>query len=1082
MANSKAKTEHMKKIKCLLFTLLMLGSVAIAQKKTITGKITNQSTGEPLQGVNVLAEKQKGGVSTKVDGTYSISVDKTSTTLIFSYVGFTTQTIIIGDKTSIDIALVEAIVTSEEVVVIGYGTQKKSHLTGSVSKYQNERLDETPVSRLDQALQGKIAGVQIQNLTSEAGADPKIRIRGVNSFSAGADPLVVVDGHPVPDGLAFVNMADVQSVEVLKDAASAAIYGSRGASGVILITTKSGKAEKPKYAVKFSTGSKTQYQLYPMMTVTEYTNMLFYEAALKLKDPSITPPTASQIASNNERAAYVLENQILGVATDWQQEALRNATVRNLQANVSGGSRTLKYFISGAYQKDQGMMFHSEYDRFSLRTKLDAELTKKVKLSFNLNPSYIKRERPSVNFIDFVRFQSYLPVYHNEISAAFVNQDPLWVNIRPGDYAQARHFNGRVYSGLMPDGNLWTTNSASSPFNTANNTPKSVMDTRTINTNDYRLQSSGDVTVNIIPGLDFKALGSIYVNYSTGLDFAKRNSNRDGDVNRGVYTNQFSTDVLSENTLNYTKKIKKHSIGVLAGFTAQQTKVKLDRQVGLDFPSDNIPSFNTALQIEQPSVDANGNLLGTYTFSYREGLLSYLGRVLYSFDNKYLFSASFRRDGSSKFATGNKWGNFPSVSVGWVLTQEKFMQNVGWLSNLKLRASYGISGNNRIPNYLFEDLLYGANYPLGGGTGVVFTGQVPSGNVASNPDISWETTKQYNFGLDLSVLKNAISLSVDVYRSKSSDLLLQQPTMATTGALSFINNIGELQNNGIEFELTTNNIRTKNLKWTTAANLSQNKNSLLGYGGVPEFFSYGERSEVYLSRVGGPLVQYFGYKTDGVWLSQQQINDAIAGGLTTNLSNVFVPGGLKLVDVNGDNRLNEDDRVITGSPYPDFTWSISNNFTYKDFDLSFMIQGVQGGQLVNGDPNYNETKRYNKTYNANRWISPMFPGDGKTPYSTVGFNWMLTDYVVEDASYYALREVVVGYTLPEKLGKNLGLNSMRIYFSGQNMFFSSAASYRGINTEARFNSGPYATPLADGYQRGSFPTPKTFLFGIDVNF
>lgn len=1072
----------MKHLICLLFSFSLLTATTWAQKKTIIGKVINQVTNEPLQGVNILADKQKGGVTTKADGTYSISVDAKAGTLIFTYVGFTAQTVIITDQKTIDVAMTPVIAANDEVVIIGYGGQKKSHLTGAISKYQNERLDETPVSRLDQALQGKIAGVQIQNLTSEAGADPKIRIRGVNSFSAGADPLVVVDGHPVPDGLAFVNMADVQSVEVLKDAASAAIYGSRGASGVIIITTKSGKADKPKYTVKFSTGAKTQYQLYPMMSVTEYTNMLFYEAALKAKDPSIPVPTGSNIASNNERAAYVLENQILGEATDWQREALRNATVRNLQVNVSGGSRTLKYYISGAYQKDQGMMYHSEYDRFSLRTKLDADLTKKVKLSFNLNPSYIKRERPSVNFIDFVRFQSYLPVYHTATSAAFVNQDPLWVNIRPGDYAQARHFNGRVYSGIMPDGSLWTTTSPSSPFNTANNTPKSVMDTRTINTNDYRLQTSGDVTINIIPGLDFKALGSIYLNYGRGLDFAKRNSNRDGDVNRGVYTNNFMTDLLSENTFNYTKKIKKHSLGLLAGFTAQKTKVRIDRQVGLDFPSDNIPSFNTARQVEQPSVDADGNLQGTYTFSYSEGLLSYLGRILYSYDNKYLFSASFRRDGSGKFGPGHKWGNFPSVSIGWVISQEKFMENVEWVSNLKLRASYGVSGNNRIPNYLFEDLLYGANYPLGGGTGVVVGGQVPSSNIISNPLITWETTRQYNFGLDLSLFKSSVNLTVDVYRSKSSDLLLQQPTMATTGGLSFINNIGELKNNGVEFELTTNNIRKRDFKWTTTANLSHNKNSLLGYGGVPEFLSYGERSEVYLSRVGGPLVQYYGYKTDGVWLSQQQINDAVAAGLTTNLSNVFVPGGLKLVDVNGDKKLDENDRVITGSPYPDFTWSISNNFTYKAFDLSFMFQGVQGGELINGDPNYNETKRYNKNYNTNRWLSPMFPGDGKTPYSTVGFNWMLTDYVVEDASYYALREVVVGYTLPAKVGKRLGLNSMRLYFSGQNLHFNSAAGYRGINTEARFTSGPYATPLADGYQRGSFPTPKTFLFGIDVNF
>lgn len=1071
----------MKKFQSLFLFFLLMGSTALAQKKTITGKVINQATNEPLPGVNILADKQKGGVATGPDGSYSITVNSNATTLIFSYVNFTTQTVIIGGRTTINVSMAIAAVSNDEVVIIGYGSQKRSQVTGAVSRFKNERLDEAPVARLDQALQGKIAGVQIQNTSSEAGSEPRIRIRGTNSFSAGADPLVVIDGHPVDDGLSFVNPADVESIEVLKDAASAAIYGSRGASGVIIVTTKSGKADKPKYSLKSSTGFRTQYELYKMMTVTEYTNLLFYEASLRAQDSTVA---ANQVLllNVNERAAYVIEDQLFGTSTNWQQEALRSAVVRNIQLNVSGGNRTLKYYISGAYQKDQGMMYHSEYDRYNIRAKLDAQLSKKVKFSFNLNPSYIKKERPAVNFIDFVRFQSYLPVYHTAASAAFVNQDPLWTNIKPGDFAQARHFNNRVYSGYMPDGSLWTTSTAASPFNTANNTPKSVMETRSITTDEYRMLTSGDLTYNILPGLDFKTLASAYVNYSTGLDFAKRNSNRDGDINRGVFTNNLAIDLLSENTLNYTKKIKKHSFNVLAGFTAQKKKFTVERAVGLDFPSDNIPTLNTAGQIELPSVDANNNLLGTYNLKYSEGLLSYLGRVIYSYDNKYLFSASFRRDGSSKFGPGNKWGNFPSVSLGWVATQEKFMEDVNWLNNLKLRASYGVSGNNRIPNYKFQDLLYGANYPLGAGTGIVNPGQVPSGNEASNPDITWETTRQYNFGIDISLFNNFLNITADVYRSKSNDLLLPQSTMAFTGALSFINNIGELQNNGIEFEVTTNNIRRKNFKWTTTANLSRNVNKLTGLGGVPFFLNYGERTEVYLNQVGDPLVQFFGYKTDGVWLSQKQIDDARAAGLTSGLSNLFVPGGLKIVDVNGDKVIDDKDRVVTGTPYPSFTWGINNNFTIGAFDFSFLFQGVQGGQLINGDINYNETRRYNKNYTANRWLSPLNPGDGQTPYSTLGYNPMLTDYVVEDASYYALREMIVGYTLPASFIKKLGINSTRIYFSGQNLYFSSAAGYRGINSEGRFNSGPYSTPLADGYQRGSFPMPKTFLFGLDINF
>ncbi len=1074
----------MKKLQSLLILIFFLCSTALAQKKTITGKVINQNGNDPLLGVNILAENQKGGTATKADGTYSITVDEKSTVLIFSYVGFTSQSVAIAGRTTIDVILMPAAALAEEVVVIGYGTQKKSSVTGAVAKYTNERLEETPSSRLDQALQGKIAGVQIQNVSPEAGSEPRVRVRGLSSINAGASPLVVVDGHPVPDGLSFVNMADVQSVEVLKDAASSAIYGSRGASGVILITTKSGKANKTKFNVKYSSGLKEAYKRYPMMTTTEYTNMLFYEAALKATDPSIPVPTGSGIASDPERGAYLIEQQLRnGAATDWQSEALRVARTSNLQLSASGGNSGVKYYLSGGYQNDQGMMYHSEYERFTIKSKIDANLSKRVKLTFNFNPSYIKRERPSVNYIDFVRFQSYMPVYLDDVTAAFVSQNPAYADVKPGDWAQARYFNARPYSGMMPDGSIWTSSGNITPFNTANNTPKSVMETRKITANDYRALVSADMTVNIIPGLDFKTLASVYVSYYNALDFAKRNSNRAGDVNTGIYNKRLFVDMLSENTLNYTKKIKEHSLNVLAGFTVQKTKTDEDQAVGVDYPSDNITSLNTALQVVPASVDANGNLQGTYNIKNQTGLLSYLGRVTYAFKDRYLLAASIRADGSSYFGPGNKWGYFPSVSVGWVASKEKFLENVSWLSNLKLRGSYGVSGNNRILDFAFVDLLYAANYPFGTNTnGTTNAGQLPSRNILSNPDITWESTFQYNGGLDIALFRNAVSLSLDVYQSKTDQLLLRQAAMGTTGVPFTWNNIGSLKNTGLELEITSHNMRRKDFSWSTTANFATNKNKVVELGAEAFLLNQGERTELYMNKVGDPLIQFFGYKTDGVWLSQQQIDDARAAGLSSGLSNVFVPGGLKLVDINGDNVLDANDRTNIGNPYPSFTWGITNNLKYKSLDLMFMFQGVQGGSLVNGDPNYNETKRYNKNYNQNRWLSPMFPGDGKTPYSTSGFNWMLTDYVVEDASYYALREILLGYTLPERWTKRARLSGLRLYFSAQNIYFHSAKNYRGINPEARFSSGPYATPLVDGYQRGSFPMPKTYLFGIDLNF
>lgn len=1066
----------MKQFQCLLVSIIFLSSASIAQKKVITGRVIDQANNAPLLGVNILANGQKGGVATKADGTYSIPVDAKTTTLIFSYVGYATQTVIISGRSTIDIALSQSVVSSDEVVVIGYGTQKRSSVTGAVSKYQNDRIEETPSSRLDQALQGKIAGVQIQNISSEAGSEPKIQVRGLTSINQSQGPLVVVDGHPIPDGLAFVNMADVQSVEVLKDAASAAIYGSRGSGGVILITTKSGKSNKTHYGLKLSTGVKTAYETYPMMSTTEYTNMLFYEAALKLKDPSITPPTLTQIASTAERGAYIIEQQLRGgVGTNWQREALRSANTKNIQLNISGGNAGVRYYIAGGYQNDQGMMYHSEYERFNVKAKIDAQLSKRVKFTFNVNPSYIKRERPSTNYIDFVRFQSYLPVYLDDALAAYVRQDPNWADVKAGDFAQARYFNARSYGGPMPDGSIWATTANVSPFATANNTPKSIMETRTITSNDYRVISSGDLTINIIKGLDFKSLASVYVNYSKVLDFAKRNSSAAGVVSRGQYNNRTYIDLLSENTFNWAKTIKAHAITALAGFTVQKKSTRNEQAVGLDYPSDNITTLNNALTIEQGPNS-------TYNNIYREGLVSYLGRVTYAYKDKYLFSTSLRADGSSNFAPGHKWGTFPSVSAGWVVNKEKFLENNKWVNAMKLRASYGLTGNNTTPQFAWNDLLYAANYPAGAGNGASSPGYVPSRTILSNRDITWERTNQLNGGLDISLFKNLISLTLDVYQTKTEKLLLQQNILAFTGAISTVANIGSMKNNGVELEITTNNIRKRDFKWTTSANFAHTKNNITELGGEKFLLNQGERTELYLNKVGGPLIQFYGYKTDGVWLSQADITAAQAGGLTSALPSVFVPGGLKLVDVNGDKVIDVNDRIVTGNPYPDFTWGITNNFKYKNFDLSFLFQGVQGGSLINGDPNYNETKRYNKNYNQNRWISPMFPGDSKTPYSTVGFNWMLTDYVVEDASYYALREILVGLTLPDRIIKKAGLSSVRIYFSAQNLFLHTASNYRGISPEARFTSGLYTTPLVDGYQRGSFPVAKTYLLGIDLNF
>jgi TonB-linked SusC/RagA family outer membrane protein len=1075
--------------KPLLFFLLIVTSIMYSQvdAKKVSGTVVDNK-GVPIPGVTVTFEEKD--IATDLDGKYTIEVKNSKSILRFSYLGFAPQIVVVGKNKEINITLLESKSDLDEVVVIGYGTQKRSNVTGSISKYKNEKLDEIAVSRLDQALQGKIAGVQVQNISSEAGADAQITVRGISSINAGASPLVVVDGQPIPDGLGTLNMADVASVEVLKDAASAAIYGSRGASGVILITTKSGKADKVKYSFKYSSGFKSAYEKYNLLSTSDYTELLYRERALRITDPAIqaealTNPNALNIfyqgsatKSNNLIAAYIVEKTMLnGRGYDYQSEVLRTAEFKNIQFGATGGTKDLKYYISAGYQGDQGIMLKSNFQKLNFRTKFDIELSKKVKLNVNLNPSYTTKESPSENLTNFWRYPTWLPYKHNALTAAFVNQNAQWANIQPGNYAHPRHFIGLTYTPVYPDGSILYmpdgttfTPANGSPSNSAQNNPMASLLSHDINAKSYGLQGGTTLNVNLYPGLDFKTMNTLYMKYDTKLDWSNRNADGDGIVNRGVYSDNSYIDLLSENTLNYKKEFGNHSFDVLAGYTAQKTRNTISQTIGLDFPSDDVTTLNNALYIDKS---------GTFNSKSQIGLLSYLGRVNYAYKNKYLFSVSYRTDGSSYFASGKKWGNFPAASIGWVANKEPFLSEVDWLNKLSFRTSYGVSGNNRILNYGFQNLLSSANYSFGPGTGTPATGQVGNIGINSNENITWESTYQTNFGVDLAVLNNRINLSLDIYNSVTDKLLLQQATMAFTGVPLSWNNIGSLDNKGFEIELGSTNVKSKDFKWSTASNLAHTKNKIKELGNEAYLLNYGERNEIYKSVVGGPLIQFFGYKTDGIWVSQEQIN---ASGLTSDLPSVFKPGGLRLVDVDGNGIIDTNDRTIIGDPYPDFTWGVTNNLSYKSFDFSFTWQGVQGGELINGDPNYSETKSRSINYNENRWISPQNPGDGRTPYEEIGFNWMLTDYVVEDASYFALREVNLGYTLSSSLAKKIGLSSLRLYTSGQNLYFHSASSYRGINPEGRSTSGPYASALVAGYQRGAFPIPRTIIFGIDINF
>jgi TonB-linked SusC/RagA family outer membrane protein len=1045
--------------------------------------------GESIPGVTITFEDKS--VTTDIEGKYSINVKNSKSLLRYTFIGYEPQIVTVGKNKKIDIKLLESNTVLDDVVVIGYGTRKKSLVTGSISKYTNERLDDIAVTRLDQALQGKIAGVQVQNISSEAGADSSINIRGISSINAGASPLVVVDGQPIPDGLSSINMADVASVEVLKDAASSAIYGSRGASGVILITTKSGKTDKVKYAFKYSSGFKTAYEKYPIMSTPEYIDLLYKEKAIRATDPYfIANPLLNNIIyngsvtkQNNILAGYAIHQIMMGGdAYIYQDEVLRNADFKNIQLSANGGNKNMRYAISSGYQGEEGIMLKSNFEKFNLRSKVDIDLSKRTKLNINLNPSYQKKSSPSENYTNFWRYSDVIPFQHNEVTAAFVNQNPQYASIKAGDYAHPRHFIGLTYPATFPDGsplvlpdgtNYAPSAEGSSPSNSAQNNPMASLLNHDYDTKSYGLQAGTTLSINIMPGLDFKTLATLYIKNDKRLDWTSRNADADGVVNKGIYYTNSYIDLLSENTFTYKKEIKENSFDVLVGYTAQKTTTSKSQTTGQDYASDTIRSLNNATII---------NKAQTFGSDTEVGLLSYLGRINYAYKSKYLLSASYRTDGSSYFGAGKKWGSFPAASVGWVVNKEKFLSNVNWINKLTLRGSYGVSGNNRILDYGFVSLMSNADYSFGSGNGTVTNGQATTSTIIANRDITWESTFQTNVGFDLSLFKNRINLTVDAYKSLTDKLLLQQATQAFVGVPLAWNNLGSLNNKGFEIELSTTNVKSKSFKWTTSANLSHTQNKVRELGDEKYLRNQGERTEIYQTKVGDPLVQFYGYKTDGIWTSPEQIQAAKDSGLTTNLPSLFTLAGLKLVDVNGDNRIDNNDRTVIGNPYPDFTWGLTNTMSYKAVDLTFSWQGVQGGELINGDPNYGETRSKNKNYTANRWISPQNPGDGKTPYEDVGFNWLLTDYVVEDASYFALREVNIGYTLPSTMVKRIGLSNLRLYASGQNLFFNTASEYRGINPEGRSTSGPYASAIVAGYQRGSFPIAKTIVIGLDINF
>ncbi|WP_299185129.1 SusC/RagA family TonB-linked outer membrane protein [uncultured Aquimarina sp.] len=1047
---------YFKKIIAVFLIVLSHCTLLAQDSITLEGTVTSREDGIPIPGVNVLILKSNTGTTTDFDGFYQLKVNK-GDVVSFSFTGKKTITVAIDNQTKLDIALEEEASELEQVVVIGYGVQKKSSLTASVSKLENTNLDELPYSDVSNSIKGKIAGVQIRNTSGNVGEEEEIIIRGIGSISLSSAPLVVVDGFAFDDGLQFINPSTIESIEVLKDASSTAIYGSRGANGVILVTTKEGKSQKTSYEFKTFTGFKQAALEIDLLDAIEYSDLdrdrdqqvENFNAAQEGRDPVLVNYVGTEIGKRT-----IAQN--IGGPTNWTDEALRNAArISSYSLNVYGGGTRTNYLISGNYILDEGLRKDNDLERLNLSARIKSKLTDNLSFDLKINPSYTLTRRSAINFTDVGRYESWIPVRHNQYTSDLTGE-PV------GSFAHAIHFTNLNFDFIDRNtGEVRNTGNLENLWSSGNFNPISRQESARRNRFEYRMLANGSVKWKIAKGLTLKSSIGGYVRYRTAEEFFSSVGDRDGET-EGVLADQLTVKYINENTLTYNRNFNGHDIGLLAGITYENTAERLTDITLFNFDDENITTLNGGSIID---------LDQTQTLKDETILSSYLARINYAYKDRYLISLAGRADGFNKFGSNNKYGYFPSVSIGWNVANENFWRNsIGnTVNNFKLRSSWGISGAAPpLFDFLAQTLVDFGNYSLGNGGGVT-TGQGEVGTLQGNPDITWETNTEFNNGVDIGFFSGALNITADYYYKLSEKLLLRQQISNATGFDEQWNNIGKIENKGWELDISTNVGRGK-LKWTSSANISVNENKLISFGGSEQVITNGERTDQYLTRVGDPYIQFFGFRTDGIFNNQEELDNSPTG-------NADVVGGLKRVDVNGDGVIDADDRTVIGDPFPDFIYGFTNNITYGNIDLNFSFQGSQGGEVVWGEAFYNEIQRYSSVYAQGQFFNENI--DATNPGIRTGIEYLSTDFAVQDASYISLREVVLGYSIPNTALQKIGLEKMRIYFSGQNLWYSAANDYLGNNPEGVTNRN---NVLIRGYQRGVTPIQRQFAMGVDINF
>lgn len=988
----------------------------------ISGKVLDEMN-EPVAGANVVVKGTTNGTITDMNGNFSLSVSANQT-LVVSYVGYEPKEVLIINQSTVTIVLEEMVNALDELVIVSYGTQKKRDLTGSVSQISSDKLENIPVGQFAQKLQGQVAGLQINQSTGQPGKGMGFRIRGAASFNGSSTPLFVVDGMPVTVDLSTINPDEIESFSVLKDAAATSLYGSRASNGVILITTKRGKSGQTvvsanaSYGIQSLNGLKTP----DVMNAREFAQYKkeYYEDAARYENYTGGVPEQYQ---NPEQ---------YGEGTNWYDELTHSAPIQTYSISVTANKDKFNTSMVMGYHRQDGVIYNSNFERYSFRANNDYQVNDRLKLGLNIAPSIQIRNNQNSDGGWQI------------ISASFLADPTVSPYDENGDLILSLNS-----PGMFPQPN-WVR----------------VLKEKTSKTQEVALLGTAFAELNIWDGLTYK--------FQAGLDLTSSNfrgfspSTIGGAMFTappqkavGEYSTIFKYNWTVENTLSYDKTFgEDHTVGALVGYTAQKFTEEYNRLNATDFPDDDI-RWMTA------GATKNGD-----NYVNEWSIASVIARLNYSFKNRYLLQATFRRDGCSRFGPGNKYANFPSVSAGWIISDEDFMEDITSTMNyLKVRASYGLTGSNELNgNYGYIAGIGTSNYVFGGSL-------VPGKYVSSlgNNLLTWEENKQLDLGIDLGFFNDRIYLMYDYYQKKTDGMLYQIDVPVASGFWNYTANMGNYKSWGHEITVQSRNL-TGDFRWTTNLNFTFNRNKVtkLGTNDTPNG-GYSNQEDFNRLQVGEPIGIFMGYVFDGVYMTEEEINSQPKYASSEI-------GTARMKDMDGNKVIDANDRVKIGDPNPDVLYGLTNEFAWKDFDLSILLQGQIGGDIINS--NYEHTLNIDGCFNvlrtvADRWRSPENPGNGEVPRTKNGttdlFRFNNSSWVY-DATYLAVKNITLGYTLPIKA--NQYLSKLRIYLTAQQL--AVFTKYPGMNPEVAQNEVMGWRGL--GVDRTTYPVPRTFSIGCNITF